>query len=286
MYKTYKLHSLFFSVVNKMFKLGKYQFESFKYRPGHRANYAVLSQPGNREWGVKYSPTYSYDSEYVALKKFSHPQIPKRYDCGKEKLFENDKLVLKEHFIVLKHFEGEDIVEYYKQNGLPDSGEMENVVKYFASVADPLQYLHSNGYAHTDIKPGHLILDPSTGIVGLIDLELTIKIGEIIKGMTEEYASPEQKQMNSLLKDVTDRKGERVVLKQVKVDGRADLYSIGLLLYEVLTGKRRTKTNNHPIEINNAIPQKLNEIVMGLIDEDQSNRIPSAEILKEELASV
>ncbi len=94
-----------------MFRLGQYQFESFKYRPGHRANYAVLSKPGDREWGLKYSPTYSYSSEYDVLKKLSHPQIPKRYDCGRSELFKNDKLVLREHYIVLQHFEGEDIVQ-------------------------------------------------------------------------------------------------------------------------------------------------------------------------------
>ena len=269
-----------------MYKLGKYQFESFKYRPGHRANYAILSKPGGREWGMKYSPTYSYSSEHDVLKKFSHSQIPKRYDCGRGELFENDKLVLKEHYIVLQHFEGEDIVEYYKQKGLPDSDEMENAVKYIASVAEPLQYLHSKGYAHTDIKPGHLILNPDTGIVGLIDLELTIKIGELIKGVTIEYAAPEQKQMNNLLKDVTDSKGEKAVLSQVKVDGRADLYSIGLILYEVLTGKLWAETNQPPIEINKMIPQKLSEIVLGLLEEDTSNRIPSAEKLRKELAGL
>jgi eukaryotic-like serine/threonine-protein kinase len=270
-----------------MYKLGKYQFESFKYRPGHRANYAVLDKPGNREWGLKYSPSYSYSSEYDVLKKFSHSQIPKRYDCGREELFEGDKLVLKEHYIIIQHFEGEDIVQYYKDKGLPDSGEIENVVRYFSSITEPLQYLHSKkGCVHTDIKPGHLILNPDTGTVGLIDLELTIRTGEIIKGMTKEYASPEQKQMGNLLKDVTDSKGEKAVLSQVKIDGRTDLYSIGLILYEVLTGKIRAETSQPPIEVNNQIPQRLNEIILGLLEEDQSNRIPSAAKLKEELASV
>ncbi len=267
-----------------MFKLGKYQFESFKYRPGHRANYAVLDKPGDREWGLKYSPSYSYSSEYDVLKKISHPQIPKRYDCGRSDLFENDKLVLKEHYIVLQHFEGEDIVQYYKDKGVPDSGEIENVVKYFSCIAGPLQYLHSKRKCvHTDIKPGHIKIDTDTGIVGLIDLELTIKIGEIIKGMTREYASPEQKQMGDLLKENTD---DKKVLSQVTVDGRADLYSIGLILYEVLTGKVWTETNRPPIEIIKTIPPKLNEIVMGLIEEDLSKRIPSAETFKEELAGV
>ncbi|MCP5002925.1 MAG: protein kinase [Planctomycetes bacterium] len=270
-----------------MFKLGKHQFETFKYRPGHRANYAVLEKPGNREWGIKYSPSYSYSSEFDVLKKLSHPQIPKRYDCGRSDLYKDDKHVLKEYYIVEQHFEGEDLVQYYKDKGVPDTEEMGNVVKYFSSVTHPLQYLHTKRKSvHTDIKPGHLIMDPSTEVVGLIDLELTVKMGEAIRGMTREYASPEQKQMGDLLKNASDKKGEKLALSQVTIDGRSDLYSIGLILFEVLTGQIWAETNRPPIEINNSVPQKLNEIVMGLIEEDQAKRMPSAEKLREELAGV
>ena len=271
-----------------MYKLGKYQFETFKYRPGHRANYAVLDKLGNnREWGIKYSPSYSYSREFDVLKKLSHPQIPKRYDCGKSDLFENDKHVLNEYYIVEQHFEGEDIVQYYKDKGVPDSGEMENIVKYFSSVSEPLLYLHSQRKSvHTDIKPGHLILNPDTGVVGLIDLALTIKIGEVIKGMTKEYASPEQKQMGELLKAASDKKDEKLALSQVKIDGRTDLYSIGLILFEVLTGQLWVNASQAPININKSVPQKLNEITIGLLEVDPAHRIPSAEKLKEELARV
>ncbi len=271
-----------------MYKLGDYEFEDFKYRPGHRANYGVLTKPGTNEWGMKYSPTYSYDREYEVLKNFSHPQIPKRYESGigRAELFKDDKLVLNEYYVVLQNFEGEDLVEYYKQKGVPDSNEIENVIKYIASIAEPLQYLHSQGYVHADIKPGHLILHPNTGVVGLIDLELSIKEGELINGLTVEYASPEQKQMNDLLKDVTDEEGEKAILQQIKIDGRTDLYTMGLILFEVLTGKMRAQTNQPPIEINNAIPQKLNDITMGLLEEDTSNRIPSIEKFKSELAGI
>jgi len=222
------------------------------------------------------------------LKHFSHPQIPKRYESGtgRGELYENDKLVLKEYYIVLQHFEGEDLVEYYKQKGIPDSHEIENIIKYIASAAEPLQYLHSRGYVHADIKPGHLILNTDTGVIGLIDLELSIKQGELIKGLTVEYASPEQKQMNNLLRDVTDEKGEKAVLKQVEIDGKTDLYTMGLILFEVLTGKIRAQTSQPPIEINNAVPQKLNEITLGLLEEDPANRISSTEKLKSELSSI
>ncbi len=271
-----------------MYKLGKHQFESFKYRPGHRANYAILTETGNNQYGIKYSPTYSYEREYDVLDNFSHPQIPKRFDFGREELFNNDKLVLNEYFIALQHFEGEDLVEYYIQKGIPDSGEIENVIKYIASVAEPLQYLHSKGYVHADIKPGHLILNPGTETIGLIDLELSIKTGELINGLTVKYASPEQKHMHNLLKDVdaTDESGEKAVLQQVKIDGKTDLYTMGLILYEVLTGQIRTHISQSPIEINNAVPQKLNEIIFGLLEEDPDNRISSVEKLKAELSSV
>ncbi|MGR3317239.1 MAG: protein kinase domain-containing protein [Candidatus Anammoxibacter sp.] len=273
-----------------MYRLGKYQFEGFKYRPGHRANYAVLTESGNREWGMKYSPSYSYSSEHDVLKNFSHPQIPLRNDCGMGELFDNDKLVLKEHFIVLQHFEGEDIVQYYKDKGVPDSGEMGNILKYFSSVTDPLNYLHvEKKHVHTDLKPGHLILNLETETVALIDLELSIKSGEIIKGMTKEYASPEQKQMIKLLQALPEDasvKEEKKIARQIDIDGRADLYTIGLIMFEVLTGKLWVESKQPPITINNDIPQKLNDIVIGLLEEEPDNRVESASKLKDALAAV
>tara|TARA_Y100000294_G_scaffold29180_1_gene24688 strand:+ start:220 stop:501 length:282 start_codon:yes stop_codon:yes gene_type:complete len=92
--------------------------------------------------------------------------------------------------------------------------------------------------------------------------------------------------MNSLLRNITDEEGEKAVLQQIKIDDKTDLYAMGLILFDVLPGKIRAQTSQPPIEINNAVPQKLNEITLGLLEEDQSNRIPSAEKLSEELASV
>jgi len=71
--------------------------------------------------------------------------------------------------------------------------------------------------------------------------------------------------MNNLLRDVTDEKGEKAVLQQVTIDGKTDLYTMGLILFEVLTGKIRAQTSQPPIEINNAVPQKLNDLTLGLL---------------------
>ena len=270
-----------------MYTLEKYEFESFKYREGHRANYGVLTKPGDREWGMKYSPQYSYSSEHDVLKKFSHPQIPKRYKCGRGILYEGEKMVLTNHYIVIQHFEGEDIVQYYKDKGVPDAAEIGNVLKYFTSVLEPLDYLHvKKKHVHTDIKPGHLILNLETETIGLIDLELAIKSGEILKGMTKEYAAPEQKHMMKLLQELPEDQSEKSVTKQITIDGRADLYSIGLIMFEVLTGKIWTATKQPPMEINSDVPKKLNDIVLSLAEEERDNRISSAKELKNALAAV
>ncbi len=270
-----------------MYTIGKFEFESFKYTPGHRANYAILTKPGNREWGLKYSPAYSYSSEHDVLKKFSHPQIPKRKYCDQGQLYQDGKEVLREHYIVLQHMEGDDIVQHYKDKGIPDLNEIGNVVKYFVSVADPLIYLHTKKkHIHTDLKPGHLLVDFETGIVSLIDLELSIKIGSVMKGMTKEYAAPEQKLMMKLMNELPEGVSEKSLVGDIIIDGRADLYTIGLIMYEVLTGKVRADSKESPLEINSAVPQKLNDIVLALMEDDQNNRIASAESFKSELLSV
>ena len=92
--------------------------------------------------------------------------------------------------------------------------------------------------------------------------------------------------MGELLKAASDKKDEKLALSQVKIDGRTDLYSIGLILFEVLTGQLWVNASQAPININKSVPQKLNEITIGLLEVDPAHRIPSAEKLKEELARV
>jgi serine/threonine protein kinase len=268
-----------------MYLIDKYHFKEFKIAPGHRANYAILCNPEFKEnqWGMKYSPANNYSREYKILRLFSHPQIPIRYAEGNAIMYKEGKSVLVQNYLIMNHFEGEDVVEYYKKRGLPDQREIERVIRYFSSATLPLQHMHSKGYIHSDIKPGHLILNPATGTMALIDLECTIKIGEIISGMSKEYASPEQKQMIRLLRDGEE---EKSVLKKVTMNASSDLYSVGLIFYQVLTGKLWQESNIIPQEINKAIPDKLNKIILVLLEENPDNRIQSAEALRAELETV
>lgn len=268
-----------------MYSIDKYQFKEFKIAPGHRANYAILCNPEFKEnqWGMKYSPANNYSREYKILPLFTHPQIPVRHKEGNAIMYKEGKSVITQNYLIITHFEGADVVEYYQKRGLPDQGEMERVIQYFSSATLPLHHMHSKGYIHSDIKPGHLILNPDTGTMSLIDLECTIKIGEIICGMSKEYASPEQKQMIRMLRDGEE---EKAVLKKVRMNAASDLYSVGLIFYRVMTGKIWQEANINPQEINKAIPDKLNKVILGLLEENPDNRIQSAEILKSELETI
>ncbi len=268
-----------------MYSIDKYHFKEFKIAPGHRANYAILCNPEFKEnqWGMKYSPANNYSREFKILPLFTHPQIPVRHKEGNAMMYREGKSVIAQNYLIITHFEGADVVEYYKQRGLPDQDEIKRVIQYFSSATLPLHHMHSKGYIHSDIKPGHLIINPDTGTMSLIDLECTIKIGEIICGMSKEYASPEQKQMIRMLRDGEE---EKAVLKKVRMNAASDLYSVGLIFYRVMTGKLWQEANINPQEINKAIPDKLNKVILGLLEENPDNRIQSAERLKSELETV
>ncbi|OHB82330.1 MAG: hypothetical protein A3J73_02690 [Planctomycetes bacterium RIFCSPHIGHO2_02_FULL_38_41] len=271
-----------------MYSIDKYCFKEFKIVPGHRANYAILCKPEYKEnqWGMKYSPANNYQREYKILPLFSHPQISARYAEGNAMMHKDGKSVIIQNYLIISHFEGEDVVEYYKKKGLPNQDEMENVIRYFTNATLPLHHMHSKGYIHCDIKPGHLILNPATGTMALIDLECTIKVGEIICGMSKEYASPEQKEMIHLLRSMSDREDEKSVLKKVRLNTASDIYSVGLIFYQVLTGKLWQETPVPPVEINKVIPEKLNKVILRLLEENPVNRIQSALELKSELETI
>lgn len=271
-----------------MYSISKYHFNEYKTTPGHRANYAILCNPEFQanQWGMKYSPVNNYSKEYKILSFFSHPQIPQRYKDGTDVMYKDGRLLISQNYLIMTHFEGEDIVEYYQQKELPDHHEIERIIQYFFSILQPLHHMHAKGYIHSDIKPGHLILNHRTGTMALIDLECTIKTGGIICGMSKEYASPEQKQMIRLLRDPASGENEKSILKKITLSAASDLYSLGLILYRIATKKLWQESNIQPAEINPAISDKFNKIILGLLEVDPHNRISSAEELKNELESI
>ncbi len=268
-----------------MYRINEYQFNEFKCRARlHKSNYAILTNmPGK---GIKYSPDFDFSGEYYILRELCHPQIPTASDCGQGELFRDGKFLIKQNFIVLQHINGYDLVDYFSGKTIENNETIREVVKSFITICDPLQYLHDMHYIHCDLKPGHLIFNQKAGLTHIIDFELTIKRGEIIKGISREYASPEQLRILNYLKDLPGKVHYAAISSAILLDGRADLYSLGLILYQTVTKKLWQTEKILPAKINNHIPRKLEEILIGLLEVNPANRIPSAAELKKALCSI
>lgn len=266
-----------------MYKLRDYEFTTFKVIAGmHKSNYAVITNKTNL--GIKYCPIADFDEEYHTLLDLQHSQIPKAYDHGKDILYKDGKVVLNQYYIVLDHVMDRALIRYFREKGDEMSPKQLNTkVKCFISVCDPLDYLHSKNYLHCDIKPGHFMLNPDNNTVYLIDFELTIKKGDVLKGMSMDYSSPEYHSLIKNLKNAPDNVPLELIASSSGLDERTDIYSLGTVMYELITDKKWIDEKLPPTNFNKFVSPKLEEVVMATLEENPANRIPSAKHLKKAL---
>jgi serine/threonine protein kinase len=140
----------------------------------------------------------------------SHPNIVTIYDAGEEQDLA---------YIAMEFLEGTDLETHTKKGNLLP---MRKVIGYIADIADGLDYAHERGIIHRDIKPANIMLLKS-GIVKITDFGIAkiaassqTKTG-VVKG-TPFYMSPEQ-------------------IAGKKVDGRSDIFSLGVMLFQLVTGE-------------------------------------------------
>ena len=149
--------------------------------------------------------------EAKKVARLRHPNIVPVYDVGKDD---------GSCFIVSEWIDGENLANRMKGGRLP----YQQGVKVIAEVADALGHAHARGYVHRDIKPANILLDGS-GRAYLTDFGIAVVEEELLKDVgaagTLPYMAPEQ---------LDDRLGP--------VDHRADIYALGVVLFELLTGIR------------------------------------------------
>jgi serine/threonine-protein kinase len=162
-----------------------------------------------------------------------------------------------------------------------------DAVNYVSQVLDALEYAHSRGVVHRDIKPGNIIVTPG-GLVKLMDFgiaKLSVDRKLTMTGRTLGslyYMSPEQ------------------IQGAATVDARSDIYSLGICLYEMVTGKRPfaadsdfalmvahlEQTPAPPVQVDPTLPEALSEIILLAIRKDPGERFQSAAAFRAALGSV
>ncbi len=226
----------------------------------------------NRQAALKFLPSHltsderakaRFTREAQAAAKLSHPNIVHIYEVG-------------EHsgrpFFAMEHIEGSALNDYVKEK----KSDIDEIIKLTIQICEGLEEAHSAGVIHRDIKPSNIVVDKKGrphlvdfGLATISGTEHLTKTGSTLG--TVGYMSPEQ-------------------IKGKEVDGRSDLFSLGVILYELLAQKRPF-TGESEAEVLNAIqvksaeplarykadvPDELQRTVSKLLEKDRSLRYQTA----------
>ncbi|MBI5154500.1 serine/threonine protein kinase [Candidatus Poribacteria bacterium] len=203
-----------------------------------------------------------FKSEARAAKKLSHPYIVRIHD-----LYESDN----KRFISMEYIEGTDLKRLLSER---TTFTEEMVLYYFMQICDALSYAHKMGIVHRDIKPANIMITSRNGvkitdfgIAKILRGEDATKSGTAVIG-TPLYMAPEQ-----IIGDA--------------VDPRTDLYSLGIMLYEMMSGNPPFYLGNieyhhihtAPPPLPERVSPRLREVIMKMISKRPPDRFQSVEDL-------
>ena len=205
-----------------------------------------------------------FKNESKAIAVLNHPNIVRVYDVSFGDMIQ---------YIVMEYIDGITLKEYIDMQGVLDWKE---TVHLTTQILKALQHAHENGIIHRDIKP-HNIMLLQDGTIKVTDFGIARFSSNATRTMTEQaigsvhYIAPEQ------------ARGE-------KTDGKTDIYSVGVMMYEMLTGQLPFDADSavsvalmqlqanarRPREVNPSIPEGLEEITVKAMQKNPDDRYHSA----------
>jgi serine/threonine protein kinase len=255
-------------------KLDHYQIESLIARSGMASIYKGTDSRTGRPVAIKI-PHPEMEADPVLFDRFRREEdIGKKMDhpAVMKVLSDGDR---SQEYMVMEWVDGRLLRKIlFEQKKLPP----ERAVRITLGICDALDYIHSHGVVHRDLKPENIMVDAEDRIK-LIDFGIAgqegsrrLTFAKLTQVMgTPDYISPEQ-------------------VKGKRGDGRSDLYALGVMLYEMLTGKTpfrgpnpfatmNERLLNNPVpprEIDPQISPELQEIIYRALERDPKNRYKTA----------
>lgn len=222
-----------------------------------------------------------FRQEAQASARMAHPTIVRVYDAGEDIEIDSRGNQVKHPYIIMEYVKGKLLRDILHERRL----SIEEAVNYASGVLTALEFSHKAGVIHRDIKSANIMITENDQ-VKVMDFGIARAISDSSATMantvgimgTAQYFSPEQ------------AKGENV-------DARTDLYSTGVLLYEMLAGRAPFKGESAvsvayqhvseaaalPSSFNNLVSPELDQVVLHALAKDRNDRYPSAEEFRDHL---
>ncbi len=215
-----------------------------------------------------------FRNELKVARDISQKNICRMYDLGRD---------AETYFITMEYVSGEDLRSFIRRARRLDIGTAISIAR---QVCEGLSEAHRLGVIHRDLKPSNIMIDQE-GNAKIMDFGIARSLkGKGITGAgvmigTPEYMSPEQ-------------------VEGKEADERSDLYALGVILYEMVTGrvpfeedtplsvavKHKSEVPKDPRELNAQLPEGLSRLILRCLEKDKEKRFPSAAAVSSELEKI
>jgi serine/threonine protein kinase/tetratricopeptide (TPR) repeat protein len=215
-----------------------------------------------------------FRNELKTARMISHKNVCRMFDLGEAE---------GAHFITMEYVRGEDLKNLIRKMGQLSAGQVLSIAK---QVCEGLDEAHRLGVIHRDLKPQNVMID-SEGNPRIMDFGIARSLeakgitGAGVMIGTPEYMSPEQ-------------------VEGKETDQRSDIYSLGVILYEMVTGrvpfegdtpftigvKHKSEIPKNPKELNTQIPEDLGRVILKCLEKDKEQRYQSSGEVRTELQNI